>query len=225
MRGSYLDPGKLFTGRSVLMHMSHGAHGIAVYVAHAVRKLELSIRLPRATEFGLQTGCDPFATWASCKGDERHAALACGNRLGCMAHQGEVRCAPDVGRVGMPHAQVKVFDHGRGPHAGRIAGTEIPVNVFTRQTGVRQRTNRHFRMQFGQRFVWRVSRRVLIGTDDVRLTVDAHGRSPTGFASDPGSRSALAWPRITTLSPTWAVSSNRVSSPSHSMTVDTVSTV
>src|SRR5690606_40331869 len=79
----------------------------------------------------------------------------------------------------MANLQVHVVDHVDPAHAGRVARTEIAIDVVERQAGVGERPPGAFIVQLGYRLVGGLAGRMLVGTDDVGLAFDRHlGPSP-----------------------------------------------
>src|SRR5262245_21469798 len=87
----------------------------------------------------------------------------------------DVGGAAGVSGVDMAELQAHVLAHRQTAEAWRVArGTEIAVNIALAEPGVVERALGDLGMQLRQRLVWRLSRRVLVGTDDVGFSIKAH---------------------------------------------------
>ena len=91
----------------------------------------------------------------------------------------------------MAGPQVEVLDHRGGPHARRITGAEIAVDVVLAQARIGQRAFGHLAMQLGHGMMRCPAQRVLVSTHDAGAVMNAHTESfEEGFAS------ALVWPGL-----------------------------
>ena len=182
MRRGDLDPGKLRGCGAVIVHVPHGAHGVAVGRGDGIGYLPAGLRLVRIARAWRGAGSHAFATRAPGERDQRHVTLAGGNSLGGVRGQRNVRRAAEFGRLGVAKFQVHIFRHRGGSRSRRVAGAEITVDVVTRQAGVlelldhrpEQERRRDFAMELCHRLVRRMPRRVLEGAGNVGFTLDGH---------------------------------------------------
>ncbi len=207
VRRGHLDPRQLLGGGAELVHVAHRDHAVAVDGGDAVRALPR--RLGRAGARARRGAAGAFAARPAGQGDQCDVAAAGGDRIARMRHQRDVRRAAEVGALGVAHLQVEVVDHRRRAHAGRIAGTEIAIDVALAQARVAQRAGRALGMQLGHGLVGRLACRVLEGTDDAGLGgTGCHGNASFGFDCGCSARDATtARPAKTSRSPTAARSS------------------
>ena len=104
---------------------------------------------------------------------ERDIAAPGRDRLQRMADMHIVGGAAGIGRIDMAELQAHVLDHRQAAEARRIArSAEIAVDVALAQSGIVERALGDLGMQLRQRRVWRFSRRVLVGPDDVGFALE-----------------------------------------------------
>ncbi len=174
VRGRHLDPGELFAGGAILVHVAHRAHRVFVEDLRPQGMLVLHIG-HRCGEMPLGRAGSALRARPPGEGDQRDAAFAGRDRRRRMGDMGEVGRAPQLRAVEVAHLQPHVIDHGKRPKTGRVAVTEIPVDIGLAQAGIQQRAIGDLGVQLCQRRVIRLARRMLIRSDDIGLAAQAHG--------------------------------------------------
>jgi hypothetical protein len=175
MRSADFDPGELFAGRAVLVHMSHRRHGIQVQRHRRVGRLERRLWNVAASI------ADRRATTPEARAsDQRNVALAGGDRFGCMRNVVEVGRPAGVRRVGMLHGEAHVVDHAETAEPRGIAGTIISVHVFRGQPSIFESALGDFRVELGNRFVLDLARGMLIDARNIGFAFDAHVMPSSG---------------------------------------------
>ncbi len=175
MRGRDLDPGELLAGGAVLVHVAHRAHGVHVRGRRAIRELVLEIRLARIAHPRVGAGLDALRARPPGECDQCNIALARCDRFRGVSDVEEIGRATGIRGVDVLEPQAHVIGEGISTEAGRIASrAEITVDVVLGQPGVIDRTLGDLGMELRQRFVRRLSCRVLVGPDNVRFALGAH---------------------------------------------------
>ena len=85
MRSRDLDPGELRAGGAVIVHVPHGAHGVAVRRRDGVRHFPAGFRLVRIAGARRRAGRHAFGARPPGQGDQRDRALAERDRFGGVA--------------------------------------------------------------------------------------------------------------------------------------------
>ena len=175
MRGRDLDPGELLGGRSELVHVPHRAVGVHVHDGRTVRELERIVGRRRAAAAARHgAGRHALGARAAGQGDQRHLALARGDRLGGVTDMKHVGRAAGVGRIDVTDLEAHVLDHRHRPETGRIAGAEVAVDVVLGEAGVLQGALGALGVDLGQRDVLREPRRMLVDAGNVSFALDTH---------------------------------------------------
>ena len=183
MRSRDLDPGELFAGGAVLMHVAHGAHGVAIRSRQPIRKFPRRFRLVRIAQPRRGAGRLTFAARPAGERDQRNIALAECDGLGGMRGERHIGGAAEFGGIDVAKFQIHVLGHGGRPRARRIAGAEIAVDVVSAQPCIIQRTECHLSVKLRHRLIRRMPGRMLIGSGDIGLTLDCHSRTSPARAT------------------------------------------
>jgi hypothetical protein len=180
MRGGDLHPGELLARGAVLVHVAHGAHGVAVGRGDGVGRFPRSFRLVRIARTRRSAGRHAFAAGLAGQRNQRHVALAECDRFGRVRGERDVGGAADLSRIHMAKLEIHILRHRGGSGPRRIAGAEIAVDVVARQPGVGQGAERHLGVELRHGLVRRQPRRKLENARDIGFALDRHpGSSPS----------------------------------------------
>ena len=134
MGGRDLDPGELLAGGAVLMHVAHGAHGVAVGGGQPIGKFPRRLRLVRIAQPRRGAGRLAFAARPAGERDQRDVAFAERDGLGGMRRQrhiGRCRRARWNRRGGVSDSCTRPWWR---PGTRRVAGAEIAVDIVAAQS-------------------------------------------------------------------------------------------
>src|SRR6516164_8089297 len=91
-----------------------------------------------------------------------------------MADMNDVGRATAVRRIHVAQLEPEIIGHRQGAETRSVAGAEIAVDIGPRQTGILERALGRLRMELGERLVVGLARRMLVDSDDIGLSLDAH---------------------------------------------------
>ena len=126
-----LDPGELFAGGAVVVHMAHGTHAVGIVGGRAVSRLEIGLCAGGARRHR------PGARLAG-ERDQRDRAFAGRDRFGGVAEMDQIGTAAGLGGIHMANLEAEVIDH-RPKAAGGVAGAEIAVDIGFGEPGILDR--------------------------------------------------------------------------------------
>ncbi len=128
MGGRDLDPGELFAGGAVVVHMAHGTHAVGIMGGGPISRLEIGFRAGGARRH------HPGARLAG-ERHQRDRAFAGRDRLGSVAEMDQIGTTAGLGGIDVTDLQSEVIDH-RPKAAGGVAGAEIAVDIGFGEPGI-----------------------------------------------------------------------------------------
>ncbi len=172
----HLDPGELRTGGAEFVHVAHRDHGVHVDDAGPERRLEAVVggRAAPGTHTVVFLG---VGTRSASQRDQRHLAMAGGDRLCRVAHMEYIGRTAGLGAVDLAQLQAHVLGLVDAAHAGHVARAVVGVDVVLVQTGVVERALGDLGVQLRHGFAGALAQRVLVDARDVGLAFDAHATS------------------------------------------------
>jgi len=131
MRGGDLDPGELFAGGAVVVHMAHGTHAVDVMGGGAVSGLEIGLGARAARR-------QRTSARLARQRDQCDRAFTGGDRLSRMTEMDQIGTSAGVGGIEMTHLEAEVIDHRHRPARG-VTGAKIAIDIGFGQPGVLNR--------------------------------------------------------------------------------------